>query len=93
MTHAVIQQLQDGIELRERQLAEQIGELAARLREAQAEREALATTAKSVRAMAADLDLERPPTPALPDGAAYSRSWTYSSTNADRYAPATYASR
>lgn len=31
----------------------------------------MATTAKTVRAMAADLDLERPPTPALPDGAAY----------------------
>lgn len=61
----------DGIELRERQLAEQIVELAARLREAEAEREALATTAKTVRAMAADLDPERPPAPALPGGAAY----------------------
>ncbi|MES4906096.1 MULTISPECIES: hypothetical protein [unclassified Streptomyces] len=71
MTHAVIQQLLDGIDLRERQLAEQIGELAARLREAQAEREALATTAKTVRAVAPGLDLERPPPPALPDGAAY----------------------
>ena len=37
------------------QLTQQIGELAARLREAQAEREALGTTAKTVRAMAADL--------------------------------------
>lgn len=40
-------------------------------REAQAEREALATTAKIVRAMAPGLDLERPLPPALPDGAAY----------------------
>ncbi|MFF4121781.1 hypothetical protein ACFY0P_51630 [Streptomyces sp. NPDC001714] len=71
MTHAVIEQLLDGIELRERQLAEQIGELAARQREAQAEREALATTAEAVRAVAPGLALERPPTPALPDGAAY----------------------
>lgn len=71
MTHAVIQQLLDGIELCERQLTEQIGELAARLREAEAEREALATTAKTVRAMAADLKLEQPPAPVLPDGAAY----------------------
>jgi hypothetical protein len=71
MTHAVIQQLLDGIELRERELAEQVAELAARLREADAEREALATTAKTVRAMAADLDLEQPPAPVLPDGAAY----------------------
>jgi hypothetical protein len=71
MIHAVIQQLLDGIELRERQLTEQIGELAARLREAQAEREALATTVKTVHAMAADLDLKRTPTAALPDGAAY----------------------
>jgi hypothetical protein len=71
MTHAVIQQLLDGIEQRERELAEQIGELAARLREAQAERETLQVTAKTVRAMAAELDLERPPAPALPDGAAY----------------------
>lgn len=66
MTHAVIQQPVDRTEPRERQLAEQIGELAARLRESQAEREALATTAKTVRAMAADLDLERPPASALP---------------------------
>jgi hypothetical protein len=71
MTHTVIQQLLDGIELRERQLVEQIGELAARLREAEAEREALAITAKTVRAMAASLDLEQPAAPALPDGAAY----------------------
>lgn len=71
MTHAVIQQLLDGIELRERQLAEQIGTLAMRLREAEAEREALATTAKTVRAMAADLDLEQPSAPVLPEGAAY----------------------
>lgn len=71
MTHAVIQQLLDGIEQRERRLTERIGELATRLREAQAECEALATTAKTVRAMAADLDLEQPPAPALPDGAAY----------------------
>lgn len=70
-THAVIQQLLDGIELRERQLTEQIGELAARLREAEAEREALQTTAKTIHAMAPGLDLEQPPAPALPDGAAY----------------------
>jgi hypothetical protein len=70
MTHAVIQQLLDGIESREHQPTEQIRELAARLREAEAEREALATTARTIRAMAADLDLERPPAPVLPDGAA-----------------------
>ena len=71
MAHAVIQQLLDGIELRERQLAEQIGELAARLREAQAECETLETTAKTIRTMADDLDLDQPPAPVLPDGAAY----------------------
>ena len=71
MTHTVVQQLLDGIELRERQLAEQAGELAARLRELEAEREALQVTAKTIRAMADDLDLEQPPAPALPDGAAY----------------------
>ena len=71
MTHTVIQQLLDGIELRERELAERVGELAARLREAEAERETLQVTAKTVRAMAAGLDLERPSAPVLPDGAAY----------------------
>jgi hypothetical protein len=71
MTHTVVQQLLDGIELRERQLAAQVGELAARLREVEAEREGLQVTAKTIRAMAADLDLEQPPAPALPDGAAY----------------------
>lgn len=71
MTHTVLEQLLDGIELRERQLAEEAGELAARLREVEAEREALQITAKTVRAMAADLDLEQPPAPVLPDGAAY----------------------
>ena len=71
MTHAVIQQLLDSIEQRERELAEQIGELAARLREAEAERETLQVAAKTVRAMAAELDLEQSPAPALPDGAAY----------------------
>jgi hypothetical protein len=71
MTHVVIQQLLDGIELRERQLAEEIGELAARLREAEAERETLTITATTVRAMATALDLEQPPAPVLPDGAAY----------------------
>lgn len=73
MTHAVIQKLLDGIELREHRLAEQIGELAARLREAEAEaeREALATTAKTVRAMATDLELDQPPAAVLPEGAAY----------------------
>lgn len=71
MTHAVIQQLLDGIEQRERELTEQIGALAARLCEAEAEREALQVTAKTVRAMAANLDLEQPQGPTLPDGAAY----------------------
>jgi hypothetical protein len=71
MTHAVVGQLLDGIELRERQLAAQAGELAARLREVEAEREALQVTAKTIRAMAASLDLEQPPAPVLPDGAAY----------------------
>ncbi len=71
MTDTVIQQLLDGIELRERELAEQVAELAARLREMEAEREALQVTAKTVRAMAAGLDLEQPPAPVLPDGAAY----------------------
>lgn len=71
MTHVVIQQLLEGIELRERRLAERIGGLAARLREAEAEREALATTAKTIHAVAADLDLGQPPALALPDGAAY----------------------
>lgn len=70
-THTVIQQLLDGIELRQRHLVERIGELAARLREAEAEHDALETTAKTVRAMADDLELEQPPAPALPDGAAY----------------------
>jgi hypothetical protein len=69
MTHTVVQQLLDGIELRERHLAERVGELAARLREA--EREALQITAKTIRAMAPGLDLERPQDPVLPDGAAY----------------------
>lgn len=71
MTRVVIQQLLERIELRERQLTERIGELTARLREAEAEREALATTAKTIHTVAADLDLEQPPAPALPDGAAY----------------------
>jgi hypothetical protein len=71
MTHAVAQQLLDDIERRERHLAEQVDELSARLRETQAEPEALATTAKTSRAMAADLDLDSPPAPVLPDGAAY----------------------
>jgi hypothetical protein len=66
-----VAQLLDGIELRERQLAAQAGELAARLREVEAEREALQITAKTIRAMAASLDLEQPPPPVLPDGAAY----------------------
>jgi hypothetical protein len=67
----VLEQLLERIELRERQLAEQASELAARLRELEAEREALAITGKTLRAMAADLQLEGPPAPALPDGAAY----------------------
>ncbi|MHC3475040.1 hypothetical protein ACYF6T_41070 [Streptomyces sp. 7R007] len=70
MTHVVIQLLLDGIDLRERQLAEQGANLAARPREAQAAREAPATTAMTVRAMAADLAPEQPPNPVLPDGAA-----------------------
>ena len=37
----------------------------------EAEREALQVTAKTIRVMAADLDLEQPPAQALPDGAAY----------------------
>ena len=80
MTNPVIQQLLDGIELRERQLAEQIGELAVRLREAQAECEALQTTGKTIRAMAADLDLDQPPAPVLPDGAAYQQIMASSTT-------------
>lgn len=71
MTHAVIQQLLDGVELRERELTEQIGELAARLREAEAERERLQVTTKTVSAIAATLEIEQPPAPTLPDGAAY----------------------
>lgn len=68
MTHTVIQQLLDGLELREWQLAEQAGELAVRLRELGAGREALAITGKTIRAMAPDL--EQPLAPSLPDGAA-----------------------
>jgi hypothetical protein len=71
MTHAAVAQLLDAIELREQHLAAQAGDLAARLREVEAERDALQITAKTIRAMAADLDLELPPAPALPDGAAY----------------------
>lgn len=71
MTHAIVQQLLDRIELRERRLAGEAGELAARMREVEAEREALQITAKTIRATAADLELEQPPAPALPDGAAY----------------------
>jgi|SRR5579862_1237901 hypothetical protein len=71
MASTVVQQLLDGIELRERHLAEQAGELAARLRELEAEREALAITAKTIRALAPDLALEQPPAPPLPDGVAY----------------------
>lgn len=71
MTETVIQQLLDGIELRERHLAEQAVELSARLRELEAEREALAITAKTIRALAPDLDLASPPAQAVPDGEAY----------------------
>lgn len=53
--------------MRERRLSE----LAARLREVEAEREALAIIGKTVRTMAADLQLEGPLAPAQPDGAAY----------------------
>jgi hypothetical protein len=69
MTHTAVQQLLDTIELRERQLAGQADELAARLREVEAEREALQITGKTIRAMAAEL--AKPPAPVLPDGAAY----------------------
>jgi hypothetical protein len=71
MTDTVVQQLLDRIERRERNLAEQAVELAARLRELEAEREALAITAKTIRAIATDLDLASPPATPLPDGAAY----------------------
>jgi len=71
MTHTVVRQLLDSIELRERQLTAQAGELAARLHEMEAEREALQVTAKTIRAMAAGLDLDQPAAPALPDGTAY----------------------
>jgi hypothetical protein len=70
MTHAAVTQLLDGIELRERHLAAQAGDLAARLREVEAERDALQITTKTIRAMAADLELQQPPAPTLPDGAA-----------------------
>jgi uncharacterized protein (DUF3084 family) len=71
MTHTVVQQLLNRIELREQQLASEAGELAARLREVEAEREALQITAKTIRATADELEREQPPAPALPDGAAY----------------------
>jgi hypothetical protein len=71
MTHTVVQQLLNRIELREQQLAAEAGELTARLREVEAEREALQITAKTIRATADELELEQPPAPALPDGAAY----------------------
>lgn len=71
MTNTIVQQLLDRIEQRERELAEQAGELAARLREVEAERDALAITGKTIRAMAADLELDSPPAPDLPEGAAY----------------------
>lgn len=67
----MVQQLLDGIERRERHLADQVVELAARLRELEAERDALAITGKTIRTIAADLALEQPPAPPLPDGAAY----------------------
>lgn len=54
-----------------RQPTEQVGELAARLREAEGSGEALATTAKTVRAMAPGLEFEQPLVRVLPDGAAY----------------------
>jgi biotin synthase-like enzyme len=60
--HAVTQQLLDGIEQRERELPEQIVERAARLREAQAERETLATTSRTV------LALDLPETPEHVEG-------------------------
>ncbi|MFG2832455.1 hypothetical protein ACGFWI_34230 [Streptomyces sp. NPDC048434] len=51
------------------------GELAARLREVEAEREALQITAKTIRAMAASLDLEQPPPPVCRTARPISRSW------------------
>ena len=71
MTHPVLQQLLDRIELREQQLAAEAGDLSARLREVEGEREALQITAKTIRARAGDLKFDQPPAPALPDGAAY----------------------
>jgi hypothetical protein len=59
------------MELREQYLATEAGELAARLREVEAEREALQVTVKTIRPTAEELELEQPPAPALPDGAAY----------------------
>lgn len=78
MTHAVIQQLLDGIEQRERELAGQTGELAARMREADAEREALATTTTTVRAMAADLDSNSHRSRYCRTARPTSRSWVFS---------------
>lgn len=69
--HPVVQQLIERLEQRKDELAEQIGQFAARLREAEAEHETLAVTLKTVRAALADLDTERPSAPALPDGPAY----------------------
>jgi hypothetical protein len=71
MTHTVVQQLLDRIELCEQQLATESGEVVARLREVEAEREALQIMAKTIRATADELELEQPPAPVLPDGAAY----------------------
>ena len=42
-----------------------------RLRELEAEREALAITAKTIRVLVPDLELASPPAPVLPHGAAY----------------------
>ena len=71
MTGPVLEQLLERIELHERRLAEQVEELAVRLRELEAEREALAITAKTIRALVPDLERALPPALALPDGAAY----------------------
>lgn len=71
MTHTLVRQLLNRIELREQQPATEAGELAARLREVETEREALQITAKTIRATADELELEQPPAPALPDGPAY----------------------
>lgn len=74
MADAVVGQFLNAIELRERQLTEQCGDLAAHLRELQAEREELQVKAKTIRALAPELERASPSGPALPDGAAYQQT-------------------